>query len=1120
LIAVKEWDKRIATWHSALERRIYRSIGVVPLQAFFTMDQLPADEASRRSFEPIAPGTSWGRYWEYAWFKTSIIAPTEAKGQRLCARFDTGGDATVYIDGKVAGAVDQEHREFTLTPAAEPGRCYECLLETYAGHGPLVYETGPLFLDGTNLGGEAGLEVPAGQVSRAGQAEWSRQVSGSAAPQLLTTLGHSELLLQDEQVFSLWIDVETLRQLRTCIDADSLQAMEIDQGLRDFSLILDFESGAERFQQTLALAQARLASLLACTNGTLAPEVYAIGHSHIDIAWMWPRAETDRKVLRTLSTQLALMEEYPEYRYLQSQPYLYNSIKRSSPDLYARVKAAVADGSLIPEGGMWVEPDVNLISGESLIRQISHGKRFFRDEFGVDSTLLWLPDVFGYTPALPQIMRGCGLGYFVTAKLQWGEAFGDPFPYDAFIWEGLDGSQVCAYSMPWLGSEAGPKDMDQRWTERRDKAACHPRLATIGFGDGGGGATRNHLELLRREKDLQGMPRCGFRSPLDLFADLEAGSGPQAVYVGELYLPTHRGTYTSQGRIKRANRRCEQALGEAEVWACAARLMAGRNIEGAQLDRLWKSLLVNQFHDILPGSSIQRVNDEALAELTGVENEARALAADAAAFLMGATDLLLETNYSTCTVFNSLSWERRELLTLPAGWTGATVLGMDQIEKLEQQYCEGRFHVVVNLPAMGWTSLAKADAPVIANETPSVPSCFAGTSDISGQSGTSDISGSSCSFCSPSRPDSYTLPVVFETEILRIAFNNRGEILSMYDKESGRELAAAPMNRFMLYADVPSSCDAWDIESSSELLPLPIEGPAELELVASGPLVWKLRVVRRIGSSTLSQEIVVRQHDRRVDFHTVVDWRERHKLLKVCFPTTVQTDEALHEVQFGYLARPTHRSRAYDAVRWEVWHHGWAAIMDRGCGCALMNDCKYGISVGRGSLELSLLRGSCAPDPVADLGRHEFTYAVYAWSGDFSDSAVVCRSRELNILPMVLSGKPCKGQTPEHSQLTEPGLPDLAGNFSLFKLEPANLVIQTLKPADDGSEDLILRLYESMKASTRGVLTPGFPVREAWLCDLLENKTAPLTQQEGDLALDFGPFEIKTVRLRPPFRKF
>jgi alpha-mannosidase len=235
------------------------------------------------------------------------------------------------------------------------------------------------------------------------------------------------------------------------------------------------------------LAKARLAPLLACINGTLAPEVYAIGHSHIDIAWMWPRAETDRKALRTLSTQLALMDEYPEYRFLQSQPYIYASIKKKDPELYTRIKAAVGTGKLIPEGGMWVEPDVNLISGESLIRQMTHGKRFFRDEFGVDSKLLWLPDVFGYTPALPQIMQGCGLEYFVTAKLQWGEALGDPFPYDAFIWEGLDGSRVCAYSMPWLGSEAGPKDMHQRWTERRDKAgvlpqACNHRLRRWGRG--------------------------------------------------------------------------------------------------------------------------------------------------------------------------------------------------------------------------------------------------------------------------------------------------------------------------------------------------------------------------------------------------------------------------------------------------------------------------------------------------------------------------------------------------------------------------------------------------------------------------------------------------------------
>jgi alpha-mannosidase len=1049
LVAVKEWDKRIATWHAALERRVHRRLGAIPLKVFFTMDQLSALEASRRGLASMEPGTAWGHCWEYAWFKTTITVPNLAAGQMLCARFETGGDSTVYVDGKVAGTVDREHREFILARVAESGRDYECLLETYAGHGQPVYETGPLF--------------PAVQPDTGSDLDASADL-----PRFLTSIGHSELLLQDELAFSLWVDVETLRQLRTCIDPGSRQAMEIDQGLWDFSLILDFESGEERFQTTLALAKALLAPLLACINGTLAPEVYAIGHSHIDLAWMWPRAETDRKALRTLSTQLALMDEYPEYRYLQSQPYIYASIKKKDPELYTRIKAAVGTGKLVTEGGMWVEPDVNLVSGESLIRQMTHGKRFFRDEFGVDSKLLWLPDVFGYTPVLPQLMQGCGLEYFVTAKLQWGESLGDPFPYDAFIWEGLDGSRVCAYSMPWLGSEAGPKDMHQRWTERMDKSGVYPRLATIGFGDGGGGATRRHLEFLRREQDLQGLPRCSFRSPLDFFSTLQAEGEPQMVYVGELYLPTHRGTYTSQGRIKRANRRCEQALGEAEFWCCAAQLLSGRIIDVAHLERLWKSLLVNQFHDILPGSSIQRVNDEALAELAEVEQEARTLAVDAATSL-------LQADSNSCTVFNSLSWERRELLALPAGWTGASVHGAGQAGVLAVQVCEGKSLAVVDISPMGWISLVRDDPPVIASDLASSPRHY-------GDCG---------------------LPVVLETDVLRIAFNELGEIVSMYDKVASRELAAAPMNCLRLYADVPSSCDAWDIESSCELLPLPLDGPAEMELAASGPLVWKLKIRRHIGSSNLTQEIILRQHDRRVDFHTVVDWHERHKLLKVGFPTTVQSDEALYEVQFGYLARPTHRSRPYDSVRWEVWHHGWAAIMDRGRGCALMNDCKYGISVSRNSLDLSLLRGSCAPDPSADLGRHEFTYAFYSWDGKFDDSAIVRRSRELNIHPMVLPGKPGSDQT------LEPGL------CSLFRLEPTNLVIQTLKPADDGSGDLILRLYESMKTSTRGVLEFGFPLREAWFCDLLENKIAPLTLQEGGLVLEFGPFGIKTLRLRP-----
>ncbi len=1021
MVLTLEWRHRLESWREELPRHFYRPLGEVELEGFVTLEQLAPEQALDRVFVPMPSGTQWGAKWEYGWFKGEVALPEAVLGKRVVLAVDVGGESLIFVNGKAAGARDRQHSEITLAQSGVPGTRFELLVEAYAGHGPRVAHAGPTPPDRET-------------VPEPGAAQ--------------TTVGETTFGIWHEDVYQLWVDVETLFQVRENLDPDSLRVAQIDQGLRDFTLIVDFELPSDEMLETVRACRERLRSLLVCVNGSTSPEMFAFGHSHIDVAWLWPLAETERKMGRTTATQLALMEEYPDYLFLQSQPHLYRMLERRYPDLYQRVKAAFESGQLIPDGATWVEPDTNISGGESLIRQFVHGKRFFRDEFGVDCELLWLPDVFGYSGALPQIMRGCGVKYFSTQKIFWAYHGGDPFPYNTFVWEGIDGSEVYVHLHNDYNARLDPQNVITRWSERVQKDGFATRLYPFGFGDGGGGPTRNHLEFAHRLRDLEGAPRVTMASPRAFFEDQDARGWPDARYVGELYFQAHRGVFTSQAKTKRGNRMSEIALRRAELWGVAARVLVGFDFSPMTLDEAWKGVLLNQFHDILPGSSIERVHKEAEATYAEVIEAADCVTVDAVTRLAEEGDAL--------TVFNDLSWVRTGMVPLPATFSGAKGEGGQPlvVQKVEEDQL-----VEVEVPPCGWTTLYPAESATSAN-----------TLSVSDR--------------------------LLENAYLRIVFNDKGEITSLVDKtaELG-ELAAGPCNSFKMYKDVPSRFDAWDIDSMYEATPVPLDAPAEIEVVAAGPLVATLRVTRDLNQSTLVQEISLRRDSRRVDFHTTVDWQERHKLLKVAFPVQVHANEAVHEIQFGHIARPNHRSRPFDADQFEVAAHKWTALAQSDRGCAVLNDCKYGVSVLGNTINLTLLKAPLAPDMHADLGRQEFTYAFYAWQGGLGDSDLVRQGYDLN-MPL----------------MTAPGA---AGTRSLFSVDVPNVIVETVKPPEDGSDDVILRLYEAHRMHTRCQLSTSLPVAAAQLTDMLEEEAiAELPCHEGTIALDFRPFEVKTVRLK------
>jgi alpha-mannosidase len=1028
-----EWRNRIDLWHNELPRHFYRPLGAVELAGFVTRGQLGAAQALEGKFKPMPPGTRWGAKWEYGWFRGRFVLPPEARGKRIALEVDVGAESAVYVNGKAVGAVVvgwwlPDRREITLALQGRPGKTYDVLIEGYAGHGPLVVSAGP---------------TPPGRI-----------VVPEPGP-TQATVGESTFGVWAEEVYQLWLDVQTLYELRDNLDPNALRVAEIDAGLRDFTTSVDFELPTEEMLETVRAGRERLRPLLECVNGSTAPTLFAFGHAHLDVAWLWPLEETERKCVRTFSSQLALMEEYPEYRFLQSQAHLYWLVKNRTPDLYRRIQRAVKAGQFMPEGGMWVEADTNISGGESLIRQFLYGKRFFRDEFETECEILWLPDVFGYSGALPQIMRGCGIRYFSTQKIFWAYNGGEPFPYNTFVWEGIDGTGVYTHLHNDYNSQTNPAAVIQRWNERVQKDGFSTRLLPFGWGDGGGGPTRNHLEFVRRQHDLEGAPRVQIAHPLDYFRDQEAKGFPLR-YVGELYFQAHRGTYTSQARTKRGNRKSEFVLREAEMWGVAAQALKRFTFPRVQIEEAWRSVLLHQFHDIIPGTSIQRVYEETEAAHAEVIRTAQEIAGQAIARLADKSRAL--------TVFNSLSWGRTALVALPEDFKGAADAAGNA---LPVQQIGGETVVEVTVPSCGWTTLYSAGGDVAALSI--------ARKDVRGME---------------SAPTGWML----ENDLLHVRFNARGEITSIYDKETAREWAAGACNSLRMYKDVPTAWDAWDVDSMYELTPVALDEPAEIEVVASGPLVARLRVTRRIHDSTLTQKIALRRASRRIDFATVVDWQESHKLLKVAFPATVHANEAVHEIQFGHIRRPNHKSRPFDADRFEVSNHKWTALVEEGRGCAVLNDCKYGVNVVGNSINLTLLRAPLAPDATADKGRQEFTYAFYAWNGAFADCDLVREGYDLNV-PV----------------LTAPGA---AGERSLFALDAPNVVIETVKPAEDGSKDIVVRLYEAKRTATRCTLTTTLPVKSAAQTDMLENDQAALPCDNGQVALDFRAFEIKTVRLR------
>lgn len=866
----------------------------------------PAD-AVRRPYVPFALGGAWGPRWGTTWFRVRGRIPAEWAGEEVVLRLGATRAGTTIPGG-----------EFLIF-SAEDGR-----LTPWLG---LSFQHAAASLVGCAAGGEEiDLHVeaaanPTTPEDRMVGVDWPElRPDPGGAPGFV--LDRCELAVRRPIVRALALDLRLAIGLAAHLEPGTAAPRTAHDAVASACALVD----PTDVPGTADAARAALAPVLvsragAAGNGHGAPaRITAVGHAHIDTAWLWPLRETIRKCARTFATAATLMEDFPEYRFVCSAALHLAWIEEHYPELFARIAERARTGQFVPVGGMWVEADCNLASGEALVRQIVLGKRYFADRFGVDCRELWLPDAFGYTAALPQIMAAAGVDWFISQKLSWNET--NRFPHHTFWWEGIDGTRVRAHFPP-ADTYNGVMSMRELFRSAREPRSIYP----FGHGDGGGGPTREMLETARRAADLGRVPTVALEPPAAFFAAVEADPAPLPVWVGDLYLEKHRGTFTSQAGIKRGNRKGEAALQAAELWAAAAGTAAD---SAPELDAAWRLLLTNQFHDILPGSSIRWVAEEAEAQLAEVERRAGAVAGDALDRLAASVDTT--GLQEPAVVFNPTPFRRQEVVDL------------------------GGRPVTVEVPALGWRAVE------------------AGTADTVADAASVEIG------------DGW-----MRNAHLRLEWDGEGRLTRLFDADHDREVLAPGEfgNLFQLHEDRPRDYDAWDVDRDyldhvTDLAGDALTAPVTIDVVSAGGQRGAVRFRRSFGASVIDQTVVLEAGSRRVDFVTEVDWHEDHKFLKVAFPVAVHAPAARFETQFGHLARPTHANTAYEQARFEVCAQRWADLSEAGFGVALLNDCKYGYDVRSHTLRLSLLRAPTAPDPLCDRGRHRFTYALLPHGGDLT----------------------------------------------------------------------------------------------------------------------------------------
>jgi len=956
----KIYEQRIVVFIKRLRSLFYED--EVKLDcAYCVFDPMvPFEERLRGNYTSLKKGECWGENWDRAWFHITGKVPPAWRGKHVCARINLGGEALLLnTDGSPKMGLSFQSvwidKEILRRDRIEISRCAK-------GDEKIDFW----------------LEATAAQLFGIKLEEDREHRAPEYYGHYVAEIRDLSLHLFHEDLWHLYLDFYILNDLLKKVSKKSVRYARV---LHCLNKVIDiFGKDEDKVQQCRCILREELQKPAASSDLT----AYAVGHSHIDTAWLWPIEETISKCARTFASQIKMIEKYPNYIFGASQAQHYDYVKQHYPALYQKIKNKIEENRWEVQGGMWVEADANLISGESMIRQILYGKNFFNDEFGVDVDNLWLPDVFGYSAAMPQIMKKTGIDYFVTQKISWNRF--NRFPHHTFIWRGIDGSEVVAHFPPEddYNSDLTPSTLIFARENFDEKAYLDQFLVLFGIGDGGGGPTEEIIETGLRQQNMEGVPRVKFSCAKELLHKINKNKDLLPIWVGELYLELHRATLTTQAYNKKMNRFLELKLREVEFLYSLIDL---DNYPTEILDSIWKEILTYQFHDILPGSSIPPVYEKTRARYDKITDVLSDL-------VHKVGDNLLTEKSEKLTILNTLSFAYMDYVELPKSWHGYTVNDENGKSLLVQQDAD---------KTVLMCDIGPLEAEVLSRGGKIVPSAKA-------------------------YPSEYCL----ENNYIIYRFSADGTLRSIFDKEIQREILAKnkPGNLLNLYEDRPVDFDAWDIDQYYENQLLEQAQLEEIKWNAVGDIRQGLWLIYNIGDSTIEQKVYLRSNSKRLDFETKIDWKETHKMLRVSFPTIIRSDSATFEIQHGYVKRPTHRNTSWDMAKFEVCAHRYADLSDNDYGVALLNNCKYGHKIYENIIDLNLLRSPTSPDPHADQGVHEFTYSLLPHIGDLIRSQVVAEAAQLNQKPVIFIDKMAKN------------------TVFPFKMDNENIVLDAFKKAE------------------------------------------------------------------------
>ncbi len=942
-------------------------------------------------------------------------------------------ETLVYIDGQSIAAIDRYHQEIILPDSYFDEQSHEVIMHGWTGNGHRDGEHGSFLLSQCAL-----VQI--------------HQPTRDLVAITRTALGSIDFLDNN---------APAKHHLLNALDT-AYRHLDTREPLTD-----RYYASVEKTLRTLRAEIEKKGDPLNVT-------ISATGHAHIDVAWLWTLGQTRNKARRTFHTVDLLMDQFPEYLFTQSQPQLYDYVRQDDPRLFDRIKARIDEGRWEPIGGMWVEADCNLTGAEALARQFVLGRAFFKTYFGadVDSPVLWLPDVFGYSWALPQLIKQAGLDYFMTIKISWNQY--NKMPYDSFWWEGIDGTQVLTHFSATpnrngeranYNAEVTPREIYKTWELFQQKAEQQHLLMIFGHGDGGGGPTREMLENMQNMKTMPGMPQMQHDTAIEFFRRMEAESGDVLPkWNGELYFELHRGTYTTQARNKRGNRKSEFLLHDVELLSVfAGWLDDDFDYPSEEITRLWQLVCLNQFHDIIPGSSINQVYVESLEQYDEIRKSGKHLRETALKAIHKHTggDLLLAN--PTSFTFNGV-----------VAWDGQLEEGQQIID------ADGNY-----IPSQATTSGTLLN---IQNMAPhSMASLRIVGEDIPDNDHPLSVSKSH-----------------LENSVIRVEFDTNGDITRIYDKQSAREVlsSGAIANQFQAFEDRPMDWDAWDIDIYYEDKMWLSDPATNIEIIEQGALSVALKIERQILNSPYTQIISLCVDSPQITINTTIDWQERHILLKTAFPVDILSDKATYEIQWGNVERPTHRNTSWDWARFETVAQKWVDLSEGGYGVSLINDCKYGHDIHGNIMRISLLRGSTYPDETADLAQHTFTYAIRPHHDDWRNGTIPA-AYHLNNPPIIF-------QPQDPAPMTNPALD------SLVTVDQSHVIIETVKQAEDGN-GIIVRLYDSHRRRGHVQLTSAFDIASANVTNLLEEVSEDVELQVDKRQVTFmiKPFQIITLRLVP-----